>query len=72
MVCAESRDAVLELATDGRLIVMTPTGGETCSRNGELRFQLKLYAKRAGGCKAFDSTTGIAWPIARSSALMRP
>ena len=62
LVCAENREAVLELAADGRVIAMTPTGSETGSRNGELCFQLKLYAKRAGGWKAFDSSTGFRLP----------
>ena len=62
LVCAENREAVLELDADGRLIEMTPTGSETGSRNGELFFQLKLYAKRAGGWKAFDSSTGFCLP----------
>jgi len=53
---------VLELAADGRVIAMTPTGSETGSRNGELFFQLKLYAKRSGGWKAFDSSTGFRLP----------
>ena len=46
LVCAENREAVLELSADGRVIAMTPTGGETGARNGELFFQLKLYANR--------------------------
>jgi Uma2 family endonuclease len=62
LVCAENREAVLELGADGRVIAMTPTGSETGSRNGELFFQLKLYAKRAGGWKAFDSSTGFRLP----------
>jgi Uma2 family endonuclease len=62
LVCAENREAVLELAADGRVIAMTPTGSETGSRNGELFFQLKLYAKRTGGWKAFDSSTGFRLP----------
>ena len=62
LVCAENREAVLELDADGRLIAITPTGSETGSRNGELFFQLKLYAKRAGGWKAFDSSTGFCLP----------
>lgn len=62
LVCAENRDAVLELAADGRVIAMTPTGSETGLRNGELFFQLKLYAKSAGGWKAFDSSTGFWLP----------
>ena len=41
---------------------MTPTGSETGSRNGELFFQLKLFASRAGGWKAFDSSTGFRLP----------
>jgi len=62
LVCAENPEAVLELAADGRVIAMTPTGSETGSRNGELFFQLKLYAKRAGGWKVFDSSTGFRLP----------
>ena len=62
LVCAENREAVLELDADGRLIAITPTGSETGSRNGELFFQLKFYAKRAGGWKAFDSSTGFCLP----------
>jgi Uma2 family endonuclease len=61
-VCAENREAVLELDAEGRLITMTPTGSETGSRNGELFFQLKLFANRAGGWKAFDSSTGFRLP----------
>ncbi len=62
LVCAENRNAVLELAADGRVIAMTPTGSETGARNGELLFQLKLYANRAGGWKVFDSSTGFQLP----------
>jgi Uma2 family endonuclease len=62
LVCAENRDAVLELASDGRVITMTPTGGETGARNGELFFQLKLFANRTAAWKAFDSSTGFRLP----------
>jgi Uma2 family endonuclease len=75
LVCAENREAVLELAADGRVIAMTPTGSETGSRNGELFFQLKLYAKRAGGWKVFDSSTGFRLPdnsvLSPDASLMR-
>ena len=53
---------MLELAADGRVIAMTPTGGETGARNGELFFQLKLYAKRTAQWKVFDSSTGFQLP----------
>ena len=62
LLCAENREAVLELAADGHVIAMTPTGGETGARNGELFFQLKLYANRTAQWKAFDSSTGFQLP----------
>ena len=62
LVCAENREAVLELTADGRVIALTTTGSETGSRNGELFFQLKLYAKLFGEWKAFDSSTGFRLP----------
>ena len=62
LLCAENRDAVLELAADGRVIALTPTGSETGARNGELFFQLKMFAKRTAQWKAFDSSTGIQLP----------
>ena len=49
-------------SSDGRLITMTPTGSETGARNGELLFQLKLFARREGCWKAFDSSTGFLLP----------
>ena len=59
LVCAENREAVLELTADGCVIAMTPTGSETSLHIGELLFQLKLYANRAGGWKVFDSSAGF-------------
>ncbi len=50
-VCAENREAVLELAADGRVIAMTPTGSETSGRNSELLFQLQTFARASGGWK---------------------
>ena len=62
LVCAENRDSVLELTASGRVVVMTPTGGETGSRSGELFFQLKRFAQHQGHWKAFDSSTGFLLP----------
>lgn len=61
-VCAENPEAVLELAADGQLITMTPTSGETGSRNGELILQLKLFTRDNRGWKVFDSSTGFRLP----------
>ncbi len=42
-VCQANPDAGLELAADGQLIAMTPTGGETGSRNSALLVQLERW-----------------------------
>ncbi len=67
LVCAENREAVLELAADGLLITTRPTGSETGARNSELVFQLQRYArsdvsKATGGWKVFDSSSGFRLP----------
>lgn len=61
-LCDANPDAVLELAADGSLIPMTPTGSETGARNGELFFQIKTWARARGGWMAFDSSTGFRLP----------
>ena len=62
LLCAENRDAVLELAADGRVLAMTPTGSETGGRNSELAFQLQRFARSGTTWKAFDSSTGFRLP----------
>lgn len=62
LVCAENREAVLELTADGRLIAMIPTGSETSSRNSELVFQLQRFARASGGWKVFESSGGFLLP----------
>ncbi|MEB3322087.1 MAG: Uma2 family endonuclease [Synechococcaceae cyanobacterium] len=62
-VCQANPDAVLELDADGRLTVMTPTGGETGCRNSQLMIQLALAVQRAGqSLRMFDSSTGFRLP----------
>ena len=53
---------MLELAVDGSVIAMTPTGSETGARNSKFLFQLKLYANRVGRWKVFDSSSGFWLP----------
>ena len=62
-LCWANREAVLELAADGSLILMTPTGSETGARNGSLMVVPGL-ALRASGLplKLFDSSTGFRLP----------
>ena len=75
-VCQANPDAVLELDADGQLMVMTPTGGETGSRNSELALQLALAVRRAGHpLRMFDSSTGFRLPdgsvLSPDAALVR-
>ncbi|MCX5947672.1 MAG: Uma2 family endonuclease [Cyanobacteria bacterium] len=62
LVCAANPNAVLELDAQGHLISMTPTGGDTGSRNSRLLMRLLLWADRTGGWKVFDSSTGFRLP----------
>jgi Uma2 family endonuclease len=59
LVCEANPDAVLELAADGQLITMTPTGGETGRRNTRLLTRLQSWADLQGGWEVFDSSTGF-------------
>ena len=59
LVCEANPEAVLELAADGQLISMTPTGGDTGRRNTRLLTRLQTWADRQGGWTVFDSSTGF-------------
>ena len=61
-LCQANPEAVLELAADGSLIPMTPTGSETGARNANLLFQIQAWTRAAGGWKVFDSSTGFRLP----------
>ena len=41
---------------------MPPAGGNTGDRNSEINMQLRMWAKREGSGKAFDSSTGFRLP----------
>ncbi len=62
LVCSENREAVLELAADGRVIAMTPTGSETGARNSRLEMRLLLWADQQGGWKVCGSSSGFRLP----------
>ena len=62
-LCQANPDAVLELAADGSLILMTPTGSETGGRNGALSGLLWQALKASAlPLKLFDSSTGFRLP----------
>jgi Uma2 family endonuclease len=63
LVCQANPDAVLELAADGQLIVMTPTGSETGLRNLTLGALLWIAVRHSGlPLQVFDSSTGFRLP----------
>jgi Uma2 family endonuclease len=55
----DNPDARLERDSQGHLIFMSPTGGETGNRNGELFFQIKLWNKQSKLGQVFDASTGF-------------
>lgn len=55
----DNPDTQIEINSEGQLIFMPPTGGETGDRNGELLFQVKLWNKKTQLGKVFDSSTGF-------------
>ncbi|MFN6131830.1 MAG: Uma2 family endonuclease [Synechococcaceae cyanobacterium] len=60
LVCEANPDAVLELAADGQLITMTPSGGETGALNYNLGLALGLAARQCSlPLQLFDSSTGF-------------
>jgi Uma2 family endonuclease len=61
-VCAENREAVLELDAQGHLITMTPASSETSGRNSRLVMRLLLWADQQGGWKVFESSAGFRLP----------
>lgn len=49
----------LERTSEGELVIMPPTGGETGDRNSEMNFQLRAWNKQTQLGKVFDSSTGF-------------
>jgi Uma2 family endonuclease len=63
LVCQANPDAVLELAADGQLIAMSPTGSETGAFNSALVALLWMAVRRSGlPLQLFDSSTGFRLP----------
>jgi Uma2 family endonuclease len=60
--CAANSDLRIERTSDGELIIMPPTGGETGNRNHELNGQFFMWERQDGTGKGFDSSTGFSLP----------
>ncbi|NJO28217.1 MAG: Uma2 family endonuclease [Richelia sp. SL_2_1] len=52
----------LELTAGGKLIIMSPTAGETGNRNFEIYIDLGIWNRKYKLGKAFDSSTGFKLP----------
>jgi Uma2 family endonuclease len=61
-LCYANPDAKLELTTTGELVVMSPTGGESGSRNLKLSQRLGNWTDSDGTGIAFDSSTMFQLP----------
>jgi Uma2 family endonuclease len=60
--CQANRDWRIERTSDGDIIIMPPTGGETGRRNFDLGVVFGIWAKADGTGLAFDSSTGFMLP----------
>ena len=61
-LCIHNPDTKFERNSDGKIIVMPPTGGETGKRNTDLIVQLGIWNKKAKLGEVFDSSTGYTLP----------
>jgi Uma2 family endonuclease len=61
-LCRQNPDLRLERTSNGEVIVMPPTGGETGGRNDEITRQLSNWRKENGTGRSFDSSTGFKLP----------
>ena len=61
-LCQNNRELRFERNTNGELIIMPPTGGETGNRNGRLNQQLFNWSDTDGTGIAFDSSTCFKLP----------
>ncbi|PSB00723.1 Uma2 family endonuclease [Merismopedia glauca] len=61
-LCRANPDLKLERNSQGELIIMSPTGGETGNRNSEIGADLVFWNRRTKLGKVFDSSTCFKLP----------
>lgn len=61
-LCEQNRQLHIERSSEGVLEMMSPAGGKTADRNAELGMQLRMWARRDGRGRAFDSSGGFVLP----------
>ena len=60
--CQANGDLRIERTAKGEIIVMSPAGGYSSFRSGEVFWQLKVWAERDGTGVAFDCSIGFRLP----------
>ena len=60
--CRLNRELRIERTAQGGLVIMAPAGGDTSDKNAEITMQLRLWAKRDGTGRTFDSSGGFSLP----------
>jgi Uma2 family endonuclease len=60
--CAVNKELRIERTAEGKIIMMSPTGGETGRRNAEVNRQVGNWAKQDGTGVVFDSNTEFRLP----------
>jgi Uma2 family endonuclease len=61
-LCRDNPELRMELTSEGRLVVMSPTGAKTGWRNSKLTQRLANWADTNGRGLAFDSNAGFTLP----------
>ncbi len=61
-LCINNPDTKFERNADGKIIIMSPTGGETGKRNTDLVGQFWLWNRQTKLGEVFDSSTGYTLP----------
>jgi len=61
-LCTANSELRIERTTDGELVIMPPTGGETGRRNFDLIGQFAAWVRHDGTGVGFDSSTGFLLP----------
>ena len=61
-LCQDNRDLRFERNSNGDILIMPPTGGETSNRNIEIAYQVQAWSRQNKLGIAFDSSGGFTLP----------
>lgn len=61
-LCQDNRDLRFERNSNGDIVIMTPTGGETSNRNSGINYQLYAWNRENKLGVTFDSSGGFKLP----------